>query len=141
MRQFIFLSVAILYGIQIFSLESDPKEKFSERQMVIMNITDNSMKLRAALIMDMMDANENKAKDKILAVLLEVEFECLKMTAHKRIGSCEEVLASDKKHLRTCKNQYEIHDCLEEIESIEKNNFKIKESLLLIEQWEEQYCY
>jgi hypothetical protein len=89
----IFFAFAILHVSSLFSID----EEFSKRQMVIMYITDHNREFRAALIMDMMDVNQNKSKDKILAVLLEVEFECLKVISDNRLRQIEEFLISEKK--------------------------------------------
>lgn len=111
---------------------------YTERQFLLLNIGED---LEADLIMDMMDANQNKVKDKILAVLLEVKFKKAKWHAENGIRYSECDLIRQKKCLPTCTNQNEIQSCLRYIESTERYIQKTKESLNLIEKWEEQYCY
>jgi len=145
LRAFVFSFLAIIYSMSVYSKQlncedCDLDNEFLKKKCLIMQMIDDSSQLKAVTIMDMMDRNKSKTKDKVLSVLLEVELKVLEGRINDRIKGEEDSLIRVKEHLPTLKNQIDIQSCLDEIEWREKWIQHYKKGFKILAQWKEEYC-
>lgn len=139
LKVFAFSFLAIVFSFSAQGERHYPEYFFTEEETFHEDRRD--IREKSIVIMNIIDQSKNKAKNKILSTLLEVELNILTEDINSRITKVEKSISDLKKESIWYTNPQLIKQWNSYISLEEEKLQTIEEALQLAEQWKRDYCH
>lgn len=140
LKTFAFLVLVCFMEVHANSISPSHWERYSQEECFNENGNFGDIRAKALTIINMIEVNKAKSKEKILSVLLEVEINILQDKINKKIKQQEASIANQRQWINKENRAEQIKDMLGGIETHEKLIIVLEEALQLSEQWKRDYC-